>query len=78
MTDILSKVQLYLDKVAKEPVKISDKMVEEFGEACKSALRKQFSEERRKEFKPRMSNICLLYTSPSPRDRTRSRMPSSA
>jgi len=57
MTDILSKVQLYLDKVAKEPVKISDKMVEEFGEACKSALRKQFSEERRKEFKPRMSNI---------------------
>ena len=24
------------------------------------------------------SNACLLYTSPSPRDRTRSRMPSSA
>ena len=57
MTDILSKVQLYLDKAAKEPVEISDKLVEEFGEACKSALRKQFSEERRREFKPRMSNI---------------------
>ena len=27
---------------------------------------------------PIPSNICLLYTSPSPRDRTRSRMPSSA
>ena len=27
---------------------------------------------------PNMPNICLLYTSPSPRDRTRSRMPSSA
>ena len=26
----------------------------------------------------RMEGICLLYTSPSPRDRTRSRMPSSA
>ena len=26
----------------------------------------------------RFNNICLLYTSPSPRDRTRSRMPSSA
>ena len=26
----------------------------------------------------RMYPICLLYTSPSPRDRTRSRMPSSA
>ena len=25
-----------------------------------------------------ISYICLLYTSPSPRDRTRSRMPSSA
>ena len=25
-----------------------------------------------------MGKICLLYTSPSPRDRTRSRMPSSA
>ena len=25
-----------------------------------------------------MDHICLLYTSPSPRDRTRSRMPSSA
>ena len=25
-----------------------------------------------------MSKLCLLYTSPSPRDRTRSRMPSSA
>ena len=24
------------------------------------------------------SSVCLLYTSPSPRDRTRSRMPSSA
>ena len=27
---------------------------------------------------PSGANICLLYTSPSPRDRTRSRMPSSA
>ena len=27
---------------------------------------------------PTHDHICLLYTSPSPRDRTRSRMPSSA
>ena len=27
---------------------------------------------------PGANNACLLYTSPSPRDRTRSRMPSSA
>ena len=29
-------------------------------------------------FSRKYSNVCLLYTSPSPRDRTRSRMPSSA
>ena len=34
-----------------------------------SELNKKFGEE---------ANDCLLYTSPSPRDRTRSRMPSSA
>jgi len=28
--------------------------------------------------KSTLLNVCLLYTSPSPRDRTRSRMPSSA
>ena len=28
--------------------------------------------------KSTLSNICLLYTSPSPRDRQKSRMPSSA
>ena len=27
---------------------------------------------------PHLAEACLLYTSPSPRDRTRSRMPSSA
>ena len=29
-------------------------------------------------FRPAQADACLLYTSPSPRDRTRSRMPSSA
>ena len=29
-------------------------------------------------YKVTRDNLCLLYTSPSPRDRTRSRMPSSA
>ena len=30
------------------------------------------------EMKNALTTLCLLYTSPSPRDRTRSRMPSSA
>ena len=33
---------------------------------------------RRQTLKPEVFEVCLLYTSPSPRDRTRSRMPSSA
>ena len=57
MSDIINKVQMYLNQVSKEPVEISDKLVEEFGEACKSALRKQFTEQRKSGFQPRMSNI---------------------
>ena len=57
MNDILLKVQTYLDKCNKDSVEISDTLLEEFGEACKSALRKQFSEKRREGFKPRMSSI---------------------
>ena len=34
--------------------------------------------EQRGQISPGDTLICLLYTSPSPRDRTRSRMPSSA
>ena len=57
MNSILHKVQLYLDKVSREPVKVSDKLVEEFGEACKIALRKQFADKRKENFQVRMSNI---------------------
>ena len=57
MSDIINKVQMYLNQVSKEPVKISDKLGEAFGEACKSALRKQFTEQRKTGFQPRMSNI---------------------
>ena len=38
----------------------------------------QSNAKRSKRRKRRMIDSCLLYTSPSPRDRTRSRMPSSA
>ena len=38
---------------------------------------KQLMEELSKPVTPKQFD-CLLYTSPSPRDRTRSRMPSSA
>ena len=36
------------------------------------------TKELRERIRTRLAEACLLYTSPSPRDRTRSRMPSSA
>ena len=46
-----------------------------------SYLKQQLNEKQKvilKKIKQELFEICLLYTSPSPRDRTRSRMPSSA
>ena len=57
MNTILLKVQQYLDNVSKNPVKLDKQLVQEFGEACKNALLKQFEEPRRDKFEPRMSNI---------------------
>ena len=57
MSNILLKVQQYLDNVSKYPVKLDKQLVQEFGEACKSALLKQFEETRRDKFEVRMSNI---------------------
>ena len=57
MNNILYKVQQYLGKASKESVKLDKRLVEEFGEACKNALLKQFEENRSDKFEPRMSNI---------------------
>ena len=51
----------------------SDEDAEELAEAYEN-MRDYFS----KDAAPDLTRPCLLYTSPSPRDRTRSRMPSSA
>ena len=57
MNNILYKVQQYLGKASKESVKLDKGLVEEFGEACKNALLKQFQEERNSKFELRMSNV---------------------
>ena len=57
MNSILLKVQKYLDSVSKNPVKLDKQLLQEFGEACKNALLKQFEENRKDKFEPRMSNI---------------------
>ena len=54
---IINRVQMFLAEANKASVEISDELIEEFGNACKDAFRKQFTEKRQKEFKYRMSNI---------------------
>jgi hypothetical protein len=57
MNSILLKVQQYLDSVSKKPVKLDKQLVQEFGEACKNALLKQFEDGRSTKFELRMSNV---------------------
>ena len=57
MNNILLKVQQYLDSVSKKPAELNSKLVDEFGEACKNALLKQFHEDRRSKFELSMSNV---------------------
>ena len=54
---ILEKVQSFLKRATKESVEISEELIDEFGEACKVALRKQFIEKRNSKFTKRISNI---------------------
>ena len=55
--DILNKVQTFLDAACEKQVVISDKLIEEFGEACKTAIKKQFTDKRPNKFKLRASNV---------------------
>ena len=48
------------------------------GNYCAETMRKPIEDLSKLFEKLRRDRNCLLYTSPSPRDRTRSRMPSSA
>ena len=60
-----STVQKQLNHAAENMEKFQNLILDQF-----KSLRPNFS--------PTVTHTCLLYTSPSPRDRTRSRMPSSA
>ena len=54
---LLSRIQMFLAEANKASVEISDELIEEFGEACKSAFKKQFTDKRQENFSYRMSNI---------------------
>ncbi len=57
MSDILHKVQMFLDTACQKQVVIPDKLIDEFGEACKNAIKKQFTDKRPDKFTIRASNI---------------------
>jgi len=54
---ILENVQSFLKMATDDSVAVSDKLIDEFGEMCKDAFRKQFTDKREKSFRARMSNI---------------------
>ena len=54
---------------------INNKIIKDIGYDCKSCV---FCQASVNLLSKKIVNICLLYTSPSPRDNGRSRMPSSA
>ena len=56
-TQILENVQSFLKMATDDSVAVSDKLIDEFGEMCKDAFRKQFTNKREKSFRARMSNI---------------------
>ena len=73
--------RLYEGIVEPEKVKFDPVEIEEIGYYSMDELQTMMSDEKIKFcgwFVQILNWYCLLYTSPSPRDRTRSRMPSSA
>ena len=55
--EILDKIKHLLVQAEKSPVPISEELIEQFGEDCKKAIRKQFKEKRDTSFRIRMSGI---------------------
>ena len=57
MHPILYKVVRFLSEANLNKVEIDDQLIEDFGEACKASLRRQFTEDRKDDFTMRMSSI---------------------
>ena len=64
----------FFDAITKDAEERHEEMTRKTRETVESGLEKA----KTKAHSQAQAKICLLYTSPSPRDRTRSRMPSSA
>ena len=75
LTEAVSSASQPIKQPAPKPVQ---KQTPKSGDPIMEMLNMTQQSMTRDDFKNIMSQTCLLYTSPSPRDRTRSRMPSSA
>ena len=71
LDEVAKKTSKRLDEAAKKTSKKLDEAAKKTSEKLDEAAKKTSK-------KAEEVSSCLLYTSPSPRDRTRSRMPSSA
>ena len=56
-SNILEKVRVFLESANKDAVEVSDELIDQFGDACKESFRKQFTDQRKKEFGLRASSI---------------------
>ena len=72
------KIASSIERAFRRARKIQEQSSEEVISAVNSITKKIVEHMADKATKGDLLYICLLYTSPSPRDRTRSRMPSSA
>jgi len=55
--DILNKLKDFLVQAEGSSVPMSEELIEQFGEDCKAAMRKQFKQKRESKFRVRMSGI---------------------
>ena len=74
LLDILQTPDLLMDVIRNEIIEIRDN----FGSNRKTEILESKIDLTLEDLIAQEDRVCLLYTSPSPRDRTRSRMPSSA
>lgn len=61
MSNVVETLQNFLAQACKEPVSVSSEIIDEFGELCKEAFKKQFTQERERK---NLELECLTLVGP--------------